>query len=126
MPPTHLYNSSAPGFENTILIMKQLLKPTKATIRACTRVSFMGPSAGVWPRALHLVYTLCEMLNTMIDTPCLRQDTLSVLAVDANLVPRLWCGALKVCAHHCRMLIASPTRVLKYACMPDRAHASPS
>ena len=93
--------------------MKQLLKLPSATISACTRVSLLGHSAGVWPRCLDLVYILCEMLNTMIDTPCLRQDTLSVLAVDANLVPRLWCGALKVCAQHCRVLISLPTPLLK-------------
>ena len=82
--------------------MKQSLKALNAMSSACTSVSLLGPSAGAPSKHLSLVYRLCEMLDTMINTPCLGQDTLSVLAVDANFVPRLWYGALKVCAHHRR------------------------
>ena len=90
-----------------------LTDATSTATRACTLASLSRPSAGVSGRHLNHVYRLCEMLNTMIDTPCLRQDTLSVLAVNANLVPRLWCGALKVCAHHCRAHFLLPPPSLK-------------
>lgn len=47
-----------------------------------------GDISGVWK--------LLELLNTMLDTPALRQRTLIVLAVNAELVPRLWYTYLKV------------------------------
>ena len=52
---------------------------------------------------LSLVYRLCELLDTMMDVASLRQNTLIVLAVSADLVPRLWYSALKVraCAALC-------------------------
>lgn len=42
------------------------------------------------------VWKLLELLSTMQDTPALRQNTLIVLAVHAELVPRLWFAYLKV------------------------------
>ena len=43
------------------------------------------------------MYRLCELLDSMLDMAPLRQNTLIVLAVSAELIPRLWHGALKVC-----------------------------
>lgn len=45
---------------------------------------------------LAVTYRLCELLDTMMDVAPLRQNTLIVLAVSAELVPRLWYSALKV------------------------------
>ena len=55
-------------------------------------------------------YRLCELLDTMMDVACLRQSTLIVLAVSADLVPRLWYSALKVraCTAYCDAGIHPP------------------
>ena len=45
---------------------------------------------------LVVTYQLCELLDIMMDVAPLRQNTLIVLAVSADLVPRLWYSALKV------------------------------
>jgi hypothetical protein len=42
------------------------------------------------------VWKLLELLSAMLDMPALRQNTLIVLAVHAELVPRLWYSYLKV------------------------------
>ena len=43
------------------------------------------------------MYRLCELLDSMLDMAPLRQNAVIVLAVSAELIPRLWYGALKVC-----------------------------
>lgn len=45
---------------------------------------------------LSIVYRLCELLDSMMDIAPLRQNTLIVLAVSAELVPQLWYSAIKV------------------------------
>lgn len=55
------------------------------------------------------VYRLCELLDSMLDMAPLRQNALIVLAVSAELIPRLWYGALKVCVQCC---ISRTTSVL--------------
>ena len=42
------------------------------------------------------VRTLCGLLAALLDSPALRQSALIVLAVNAELVPRLWFSYLKV------------------------------
>lgn len=42
------------------------------------------------------MWKLLELLSILQDTPALRQNTLIVLAVHAELVPRLWFAYLKV------------------------------
>ena len=56
----------------------------------------MDDTAGEGADRLAVTYQVCELLDTMMDVAPLRQNTLIVLAVSADLVPRLWYSALKV------------------------------
>ncbi len=64
------------------------------TLRACQTSCLL--SAGDHADRLGPVYKLCELLDSMLDMAPLRQSALIVLAVSAELIPRLWYGALKV------------------------------
>jgi hypothetical protein len=42
------------------------------------------------------VCRLCALLSAMLSVPALRQNTLIVLAINVELVPRMWFSYLKV------------------------------